>query len=147
MQLFFILSESPYQHYKIWMKAVISLSLIFLFIKLYPHQTILTDMKSVGLSSKNIVYKMFLYTGSFILTAEKASRICKAITAIWKWNLTTRNYRPEGKFIILWPAQVLICTSYSWKERSMYWIVLLCCVLNVDDNTEDQKSIKRTQDV
>lgn len=64
------------------MKAVISLSLIFLFIKLYPHQTILTDMKSVGLSSKNIVYKMFLYTGSFILTAEKASRIRKAITAI-----------------------------------------------------------------
>lgn len=39
-------------------------------------------MKSVGLSSKNIVYKMFLYTGSFILTAEKASRIRKAITAI-----------------------------------------------------------------
>ena len=58
-------------------------------------------MKTVRLSSKNIVYKMFLYTGSFILTAEKASRIHKAITAICKWNLTTRNYRPEGKFIIL----------------------------------------------
>ena len=58
-------------------------------------------MKSVRLSSKNIVNKMFLYTDSFILTAEKASRIHKAITAICKWNLTRRNYRPEGKFIIL----------------------------------------------
>lgn len=46
----------------------------------YSHHMILLDMKTVSLSSKNIVCKMFLY--SFTLIAEKASRIHKAITAI-----------------------------------------------------------------